>query len=571
MAVNPSSANGLTGCTPEQIGLDTSDPATCPTSSKVGSVRIDTPLLGNPLEGGVYLATQGSNPFRSLLALYLVAVEPETGVLVKLAGKVSPDPATGQLTTTFEDTPQVPFERLHLQLKGGPDAPLLLPSACGTYTARAAMASWAAPDETVVSEPSFTVDRNCAASARFSPGFEAGTADPTAGRFSPFLLRVTRGDGEAGLSRLAATLPEGLLARLAGVPLCPEAEAPTGACPPASRVGGVTVGVGAGPSPLFVPEPGRAPTALYLAGPYEGAPYSLVAVVPAQAGPFDLGTVVVRDALRVDPVSTRVTAESDPLPRILEGIPISYRDLRVEVDRPGFTRNPTSCGAAAVESTLTSTDGRTASPAARFATADCAALAFSPRLSLRLAGPTRRGRFPALTATLRMPAEGQAGLSRVQVTLPHSEFLEQAHIGTVCTRVQYAAHACPARSVYGHARAYTPLLDRPLEGPVYLRSSDHTLPDLVASLDGPIHVDLAARIDSRHQGIRTTFSSLPDAPVTRFVLQMQGGRKGLLVNSRDLCAAGTGRATVAIDAQNGRSHDSRPRPATGCGGRKGGK
>jgi hypothetical protein len=296
-----------------------------------------------------------------------------------------------------------------------------------------------------------------------------------------------------------------------------------------------------------------------------------VVKVPAQAGPFDLGTVTVRNALNVDPVTAQVTASSDPLPQILQGIPITYRDVRVEVNRPDFTLNPTSCDPMAVNSTLVSNQGRTATPSVGFQVNSCERLGFEPKLAIRFSGPTHRNAYPKLRATLTMPKDG-ANIDKAVVTLPKTEFLENAHIQTICTRVQYRANACPAKSVYGYAKAWTPLLDKPLQGPVYLRSSNHELPDLVASLDGQIHVDLAGRIDSVHERIRNTFWAVPDAPVSKFVLTMQGGKKGLLVNNTELCET-TPRANAKFDAQNGKTHNFNSVVKTDCGkkGKKGKK
>jgi hypothetical protein len=564
-AINPAAAVGQAGCSQAQIGIGSNDPPTCPTSSQLGSVKIQTPILNQELEGNVYLARQHENPFGSLLALYLGVKGP--GFYLKLPGKVELDPVTGQVVTTFDNTPQLPFESLSLSLRNGTGAPLTTPSTCGAYDAQVQMTSWASPVPVNLHAP-IEIDEGCAATG-FSPKLRAGTVTAVGGSYSAFTLEVTRADGEQNLSRIQATLPPGLLARLAGVPLCGDAQAATGACPAASQVGTTTVGVGAGTNPLFVPEAGKAPTAVYLAGPYKGAPYSLVVKVPAQAGPFDLGTVVVRNALHIDPVTTQVTTESDPLPQILEGIPVSYRDVRVEVNRPEFTLNPTNCSQFAVTSVLTSAAGQTAGPKAPFAAANCERLGLRPKLAIRFSGaPTRRGGHPRLTATLTTK-KGDANLRQVQVTLPRTEFLENAHIKTVCTRVQFAADRCPARSVYGHAKAWTPLLDRPLEGPVYLRSSNHTLPDLVASLDGQIHVDLDGRISSYKSRIRNTFETVPDAPVTKFVLTMQGGGKGLLVNNTDLCRARP-TADVVFDGQNGKTEETNPVVSVGgCGkGRK---
>jgi hypothetical protein len=567
VAVSASAARGLGACAPAEIGLGTDSPASCPEPSKLGSVRIETPLLEQPMQGWLYLAKQGDNPFGSLLATYLVAEG--SGARVKLAGRVDTDPVTGRVTATFDDNPQLPFTKLDVNLFAGPGAALTTPRQCGTYETVARLSPWSAADpdsptaaEVITSRSSFTVSENCAAAGRFTPGFEAGTTNPVGGKYSPFTLRVTREDGQQNLAAIDVTLPEGLLAKLAGVPLCGEAQAATGACPPASQVGTTTVGAGAGPSPVFVPEAGRAPTAAYLAGPYKGAPYSLVVTVPAQAGPFDLGTVTVRNALYVDPTTAQVSTKSDPLPQILQGIPIAYRDVRVDIDRRGFMLNPTSCNPMSIDGSIGSAQGAVAPVASRFQAADCGRLAFRPRLSLKLSGATARAGYPKLRAVLKA-RPGEANIDRVSVALPHSEFLAQEHIRTICTRVQFAADACPAKSVYGRARAITPLLDEPLEGPVYLRSSSNKLPDLVAALDGPIDIDLVGRIDSKDGGIRTTFARVPDAPVTKFVLEMQGGKKSLLHNSVNLCA-GMHRAKAAVDGQNGKTADQRPVLASPC-------
>jgi len=273
--------------------------------------------------------------------------------------------------------------------------------------------------------------------------------------------------------------------------------------------------------------------------------------------------VAVRSGIYVDPVSTAVSVKSDPLPQILQGIPIAYRDIRVEVDRPGFTLNPTSCDPKSVTSTITSIAGATASPADRFQVAGCERLGFKPKLSFRYKGRTNRGAHPAVTATLKA-RKGDANIGKAVVTLPRTQFLEQGHIRTICTRVQYAADDCPKGSVYGYAKAWTPLLDQPLQGPVYLRSSNNTLPDLVADLDGQIEIELAGRIDSVDERMRVSFGAVPDAPVSKFVLRMQGGRKGLLVNNTELCRAKP-RARAVFTGQNGKRSVANPLVRIGCG------
>ena len=558
-------AEGLEGCTDEGFGIHVKAPANCPSSSKIGTVQIDTPLLEEPMTGAIYAGSQESNDPTSGRMYRIFTTAEGSGVLIKLEGKLSVDPTTGQITTTFTDNPQLPFSDFQLRFKGGEHAPLVLPQACGEYRAVGSLTPYSAPTEPVATWGAFKVDQGCGQGQGFTPGFEAGTANPIGGSYSPFTLRVTRADGQQNVSTIDSVLPEGLLAKLAGVPLCGDADAATGNCPAASQVGSATVGTGAGNSPLYVPQSGKEPTGVYLAGPYKGAPYSLVVKVPAQAGPFNLGTVAVRNALKIDPVTTQVSTKSDPLPQVLGGIPISYRDIRIEVNRPDFTVNPTSCEPTKVAGTIGSASGTGANVSDRFQVADCQALGLAPKLAFRFSGaPTRRGGHPKLTATLTTQS-GDANLHRVQVTLPKTEYLENAHIKTVCTRVQYAASQCPEKSIYGYARAWTPLLDKPLEGPVYLRSSSNKLPDLVASLDGQIHIDLPGRISSYKSRIRNTFDFVPDAPVSKFVLTMQGGGKGLLVNNTDICKAKP-RATVEFNGQNGKVAETNPLVQVGgCG------
>ena len=575
MAVSPSSAGGLGACAPDQIALGSEAQPSCPASSRIGSVRIDTPLLEEPLAGSVYLAQQRQNRFGSLLALYLVVNDPQTGILLKIPGKVEPDPSTGRLVARFSDTPQLPFERLNVHLDGGPQAPLVTPPTCGTFSTRGEFTPWSGNAAVVASE-SFKVDQGpeggpCPTGG-FDPTLSAGTANPAAGSYSPFEVRIARPDGSSRLSAVSVKLPKGLLGKLAGIPYCadaalgsiPTAEGTGGAqlaspsCPAASRVGSVAVSAGAGQSPFWV-KTGSA----YLAGPYKGAPLSLAIVTPAVAGPFDLGNVVVRVALHVDRETAQVSADSDPLPTILSGIPLDLREVRVTLDRDQFMVNPTSCATQQVSSTLTAVGGATASPGAAFTVASCGGLGFSPKLALSLKGGTRRGASPQLTAKLTA-RPGQANLSRVAVQLPHTEFLAQGHIGTVCTRVQFAAEQCPPRSVYGYAEATTPLLDQPLRGPVYLRSSSHKLPDLVAALRGQINIDLDGRIDSHNRGIRTTFETIPDAPISSFVLKMKGGKKSLLENSTSLCGKAAGKAHVSMLGQNGARHNTAPKLSARC-------
>jgi hypothetical protein len=578
--VNPSSADGQGACSLDEIGYQgikegrhgfSTEPAQCPDASKLGTVQVHTPLLDHPLPGAVYLARQNENPFESLIAIYIAIHDPETGVVVKLAGEVTPDPATGQLSTTVTQNPQVPFEDFTFDFFEGARAPLRTPQTCETHTTNTSMVPWTSPEgATAFPSDSFTLTQapgggTCATSKSQlpnAPSLEAGTADPLAGAYSPFLLRLKREDGSQEIKGLNVNLPAGLTAKLAGTQECSEAaiaqakarEAPgqgaleqaSPSCPPSSQLGTVTVGAGAGPSPFYAQ--GKA----YLAGPYKGAPLSMVIITPAVAGPFDLGTVVVRAALQVDPESAKVKVVSDPIPTILQGIPLDVRSIAVKIDRSGFTLNPTSCEVMAITAEAISTENQTANLNNRFQVGGCQNLGFRPKLSFKLRGDTKRGGHPALTATLTYPSKGAySNIARAQVALPHSEFLAQAHIRTICTRVQFAANTCPKGSIYGKAKAITPLLDKPLEGPVYLRSSSNPLPDLVADLGGQIHVALVGRVDSVNGGIRNSFEAVPDAPVSKFTLSLPSGRKSLLENSTNICR-GKHKATATFTAHNGR-------------------
>jgi hypothetical protein len=560
MTVSPSAVAGLEGCSEAQVGLDNNNPPACPAGSKIGNVTIETQLLPDRLNGEVVLAKQNENPFHSTFAIYLLVKGP--GFYLKLPGELNLDEQSGQLRTIFDNLPQLPFENVQLDFRGGPTAPLVTPNTCGDYSIKTEVFPWARPTEPVVNEVPMPINEDCAGGGEFDPRLQAGVANPVAGAKSPLTIRVTRQDGEENISKIEVTLPKGEIANLKGLEVCPESGAPSGNCPAGSQVGIATTAIGTGAFPLFVPQAGKEPTALYFAGPYKGAPYSLITKVPAQAGPFDFGDIVVRTAIDLNPVTAQVIAKSDPLPQILEGVPIAYRDVRIEVKKPDFTVNPTSCEQRFVTTTITSVDGTEAHPSVPTKVGDCGALNFGPKLKFKVKGGTNRGDFQALTAVLTT-GKKEANISKVQVALPHALFLAQEHIGTVCTRVQFAADNCPKASEYGFARAITPLLDKPLEGPVYLRSSNNPLPDLVADLKGQFDIELAGRIDSENGGIRNTFETVPDAPVTKFVLKMKGGKKSLIVNSRNLCLAPV-RAKVRMVGQNGKRHNERPAIQTGC-------
>lgn len=576
LTVNPSQAAGLGSCpraTFEVLSAKSAPTGGCPEDSKIGTVTAKSPLLEEEAQGSLYVAEPYRNPYGTLIALYMVLAVPERGVLVKLAGKVTLDPRSGQITTVFGEPPfeipQLPVSSFHLHFREGARSPLVTPSACGVHSAVATFTAWGG--HTATRHPSFVIDSGCG-KRPFDPEFEGGTRSNAAASYSALGIHLVRHDVDQQLTRFSSTLPPGLVAKLAGTSECSDAaiavaatksgaaELAAPSCPAASHIGSLQAGAGVGPSLTYVKGE------LYLAGPYRGAPLSVVSITPAVAGPFDLGTVVVREALRVDPESLRVQADgrNDPVPSMVAGIPLSLRDLRLNVDRPRFALNPTNCNPLFFKAMAWGAEGGEASLKDRFQAADCSQLAFKPKLSLRLSGGTRRAGHPSLRAVLQMPGKG-ANIARASVALPHSEFLDQSHIRTVCTRVQFAAGHCPKGSVYGHAVARTPLLARSLRGPVYLRSSNHQLPDLVADLHGQVHVVLDGRIDSVKGGVRTTFASVPDAPVSSFVLTMQGGKRGLLENSTDICR-GNHRALARFAGQNDKEHDFHPSLRANCGG-----
>jgi hypothetical protein len=584
LVVNPAGANGLAGCSSAQIGIDPNtavpngNPVTCPDASRIGSVEVNTPLVDHPLAGSVYAATPHDNPFNSLLAIYAVIDDKPSGILIKLPGHVVPDPNTGRLVATFDNNPQLPFSHFKLNFFGGAHGVLRTPATCGNYSTTSEMTPWSAPDSGPPATPKddYSISTppaggSCGASLPNNPSLDAGVVSPVAAKYSPFVLHLRRGDGSQQISSFTTKLPPGLTGRLAGTAECSDAalaaaagktgtaEQASPSCPASSHLGSVVAGAGAGPTPFY------AHGDAYLAGPYKGAPLSLAVITPAVAGPYDLGTIVVRAALRVDGATGQITAVSDPIPSILQGIPLDVRSIDLQLDRPNFTLTGTSCDPSAFEGSALSTLGQIAPLTSRYQLGECQGLTFKPKLGIRLFGSTTRGGHPALKGTVSMPAGG-ANIAEASVALPHSEFLDQSHIGTVCTRVQFAegdgnGSNCPAASIYGTATATSPLVDYTLQGNVYLRSSTNKLPDLVVALHGPpsqpIAVDAVARIDSVNGGIRSTFEGVPDLPVSSFVLSMQGGKKGLLQNSTNICKA-TNKATALIAAQNGKGVELRP-------------
>ncbi|HET7053508.1 MAG TPA: hypothetical protein VFI09_06290 [Solirubrobacterales bacterium] len=601
MGLNPSAASGgLQTCTNAEFGLRTHNESNgCPAGSRIGSVSIDTPPLPDgSLTGSVYVGQQLSRDPTSgqEYRIFVEALSQRYGIFVRLEGKVSADPVTGQLTTTFEGRevegiggtkipkglPQVPFSSFVLDFNDGEHAVLTSPGACGPNKTTTAMTPWsgnpaATPsgDFTLTAAPGGGACAKTLADRPFAPSFGAGTAKDQAGAYSPLHMDIGRSDGNQELKGVDVTLPPGLSAKLKGVQYCPDAalaaaanvsgsdEAAHSSCPDASLIGQAEVAAGSGPAPIHIQ--GK----VFLAGPYEGAPLSLAVVTPATAGPFDLGTVVVRVALHVDPRTAQVQAQSDSIPHVYGGATLDIRSVAVKLDRHEFSLNPTSCSPGGFGGWLFGGGANPNDPAvfsrapasAAFSTSGCEKLGFKPKIFFRLFGATRRAKNPKLRVVL-LPHAGDANFARAATILPPSLILDQANLSKVCTRVQYAAHNCPKKSIYGHARAFSPLLEKPLEGPVYLRSSDNTLPDLVAALHGQVDIELDSRTDSVHGRIRNTFDTTPDVPVSKLIFILRGGRKGLLVNSRNQCprkrvhkkGSGDGKRVMSSAQRHGKGH-----------------
>ncbi|HWB68985.1 MAG TPA: hypothetical protein VG518_03325 [Solirubrobacterales bacterium] len=586
MGLNPSAAPGLSACTDAQFGKGTSAPVACPAGSKIGTVSIQTPVLPpDSLSGDVFLGEQLSRDPTSgrEYRVFIDAEAPRYGQSVRLVGEVSADPATGQLTTVVSDAPQLPFTAVRVKFDDGKGV-LTSPPTCGPNQTSGRMTPWSGTPDATASDTGFLLSSApgggpCAktlAERPFAPLFTAAPESPQAHAFSPLHAHIARSDGQQELKGVDVTLPRGATARLKGIPYCSPQRIALAAkssaaqerahpsCPAKSLLGSVTTTAGSGPSPLHIA--GKA----YLSGPYKGAPLSLAIVTPAAAGPFDLGTVVVRVALSLNPRTAQVHAVSDPIPDVFGGAKLDIRTVAVDLDRKGFALNGTNCRKQASTGVLNGGGADPTNPAAfsslpvsvAFQAARCRKLGFKPKLHLRLFGDTGQAQHPRLRAVL-MPRHRDANVWHAVVGLPHAIFLDQGSLASVCTRPQFEAHACPKKSIYGHAKAFSPLLGKPLKGPVYLRASGKALPDMVAALHGQVDIEVTGRISSAHGGIRTTFGSVPDVPVSKFLLTLPGGRHGLLVASRDLCEKPVV-ATIGFKGQNGRRAHRRSKLRTPC-------
>jgi hypothetical protein len=579
MSINPSAADGLGACTDEQLRLKSKQPVRCPDSSKIGTVTAKSPLLEEEVSGGVFIRSQNSDDPESgeMFRLALVLENAERGISVRLPGSVRADKDTGRLVTTFDNNPELPVSEIDLQLKSGPRAPLATPADCGEKAIDIELSSWGG--QTVTRQSTFTVD--CPeGSGGFAPSFTAGSLVPTAGAFSPFLVRIERPDGQQNLEQLSIDMPKGLLAKIAGVPLCGDGDANAGTCGEDSRVGAATVGAGTGSNPYYLS--GGA----YLTGPYKGAPYGLAVSVRVVAGPFDLGTVVVRQALHVDRSTAQVKVVSDALPTIVKGVPARLRSVSADIDRPGFTRNGTSCVAQQVQASLGSQQGSTHVTSSRYQAGNCAALPFEPKLAMSLTGKKQvtTGKHPGVRAQVNQAGLGEAGIKKAVVRLPKSLALDPENAQALCefedgTKPDLENH-CPAGSIVGRARATTPLLERDLVGNVYFVKNVRkdpmtgnlirTLPMIVVALRGEIAINLKGESSTTKGGkLVNTFNDVPDAPISQFNLNIAGGKNGILAVTRtrkskiNVCASRQ-LAEADIDGHNRRTHDFNTRIKTPC-------
>ena len=592
MGLNPSGSNGLQACSPAQFGKGTENPVTCPAGSVIGTVEVETPPLpAGSLKGDVYLAEQqGFDPESG--QMYRIFINPKSDrydVDVRLIGNIKANAKTGQLTTALLENPQVPFESVKLKLSGS-KAVLTSPPTCSEATSETTQEPWARPGTSVTAKGTFTLSNlpgggSCPRSLGerpFAPSYTAKSDSSKSKNYSPFRVTIGRSDGQQEVKLVNVTLPKGLTGKLAGIPYCSEQALTTAAntsgkneqanpsCSNESLIGGTSTTSGTGGHPVTLG--GKA----YLAGPYKGAPLSMAIITPAVSGPFDLGTVVVRVALNVNPRTAQVNAVSDAIPDVFGGVKLDIRSIDVNVDRQKFMKNPTNCAAQATTGFI---NGGGSSPdssggwsqyavTAPYQALECRRLKFKPKLYTRIKGPTTRAKNPQIRAIVEA-RENDANIARTALTLPHSLFLDQSHIGTVCTRPQLASMTCPKASVYGHAKARSPLLSNMLKGPVYLVSSNHKLPDLVADLRGQVRIQLYGVISSKRGGLKTVFNNVPDVPVKKFILTMRGGKKSLIVNSTNLCKEPQ-RAVLNIKGQNAKKvkNNKYRLNVTGCKGKK---
>ncbi len=642
VAINPSSGGGLEACSEGLVGYlpgESKSPGElrftprvpggvdalqageegplepginfCANASKIAEVTIHSPLLPNPLTGFVYLAAQESNPFGSLLAMYLVAEDPISGSLVKLPGEVQlckgagevlagqTCQALGQIISTFANNPQLPFEDAELHFFGGERAPLASPSRCGAYTTNATYTPWSGNEPSHVSS-TFDISSGpnhspCPGqSLPFAPQLTGGALSVNAGWFSPFTATMSRLPGEQNLQSLEVHLPPGLSGILSGVELCPEPQANLGECGPNSLIGETTVSVGVGGEPYAV-SGGK----FYLTGPYNGtsgctvgtsgcAPFGITFEVPAKAGPFDFAKtknnhppcdcVLVRGKIEVNPITAAVTITSDPpgtpnaIPTSIEGIPLEIQHVNAITTRNDFQFNPTNCSKMEVTGTIHSSEGAADTIGVPFQVTNCAALKFAPKFAVSTSGKTSRANGESLAVKLTYPNApfgSQANIAKVKVELPKVLPSRLTTLQKACSAAQFESNpaGCPPASIVGHAKAITPLIPVPLEGPAYFVShGGEAFPSLIIVLQGyGVKIDLVGSTFINKAGITSsTFKTVPDQPVGSFELTLPQGRYSALAANGNLCKDKLAMPTEFV-AQNGAEiHETTKIAVTGC-------
>jgi hypothetical protein len=577
---SPSAANGLEACSDSQFDRSSIEPASCPSRSQIGTLRIKTPLLERELTGQVYLGQPECAPCEAsdgqpaahgrLLRLFLQAQyetepgEPTTGVRIKLAGRTHVNERTGQLTSVFEENPQQPFERLTIQLDGGPTAPLANPPTCGTATTTSQLVPWSStPSAPFTAEPSSSFEVGGCTVAQFAPSFSAGmSASARAGAFSPLSVTFARSDQDQDLGGITVRTPPGLVGMVSHVTQCPEAQANAGACSQASEIGTVTVAAGPGPDPFWITG-GKA----YLTGPYKGAPFGLSIVVPAVAGPFNLGEEIVRAAIYIDPHTSGLTIVSDPLPTKKDGIPFQVKTVNVNVNRPQFTFNATSCDAMAIGATISSTQGVSAGVSSPYQAVNCANLPFKPSFTVSTQARTSKANGASLDVKVA-ERPGEANIHKVDTQLPIALPSRLTTLQKACGEAQFNANpaGCPPGSVVGIATAHTPVLNVPLTGPAFLVShGGAAFPDLDVVLQGEgIKIELVGNTDIKKGITFSRFETVPDAPISTFELKLPEGPHSALAAFGNLCEQNLTMPTTIVGQNGAQVKQSTKISVTGC-------
>lgn len=532
LSINPAAAGGLAGCSPAQIALGGESRPTCPDASLVGTFEVETPILSKAVQGSIYLGESATDPFSGVVTVYLAGEG--DGVELKMSGQLSALSGAGQLTLTLDDAPELPLSGLKLDIFGGPRAVIATPAVCGTFTTTTELTPYSAPESgrPATLSSSFVIDENCAGG--FAPTFAGGATSPVAGQSTGFALRLARADGQQYIQGLAATLPPGLLANIDAVPQCGDAEAAAGTCPASSEVGAIAVGAGAGSDPYYLN--GR----VYLTGPYGGAPFGMSMVIPAAAGPFDLGTVVVRGGISVNFSTSSLTIATDPFPASLEGIPLRVKNVDLTIDRPGFMLNPTNCAAQTIGGTVESDAGAGVAVSAPFRVVGCARLPFAPKLVASAAAPASRANGAGVDLAVTYPTGVQADMRSLVVELPRDLRARLTTIQQTCLAENFNRNpaSCPPGALVGVGTVRTTILPSPLTGPIYLVSGSGFLPRLVMTLQGDgVTVEFGGAFHISKTGVTSAiFDAMPDVPLSSLNINLPRGPHSALGSNTNMCA-----------------------------------